>query len=54
VIVQVDGSRRAVCRSCGATWVQDGGDQRRIRRSARRAELSVAADPTDRFVVDRA
>jgi hypothetical protein len=52
VIVQLDRNRRAACRSCGATWVQDGGDQRLVRRNARRNELAVAAASGDRFVVD--
>ena len=30
VLVVIDAARRGLCLTCGAEWVQDGADQRRV------------------------
>ena len=43
VLVVIGASRQGLCLSCGAEWIQDGSDQRRVQASKPEQETTAKA-----------
>ena len=52
VVLVVSPNRRAFCTACGARWIQDGIEQRDVRRPLSLERITVVPEAEERFSVD--
>jgi hypothetical protein len=52
VVLVVSPNRRAFCTACGGRWIQDGTEQRDVRRPPSFERITPVHDAEERFSVD--